>query len=111
MAGRRICLACWRSLEELIHAGYLGISTHLEGKPVSQDLAISAVFPTICPEVYGTRASVKAVALPDKRNETEARVQTVFGIPGQFLAKNLLFIEQTEDNERNQENERWQGEI
>lgn len=49
--------------------------------------------------------------LPEERHEAEARVETVFGIAGQFLPKNLFLIEQANNDEWDKQGKDGQGEV
>jgi hypothetical protein len=49
--------------------------------------------------------------LPDEWDESEAGAEAVFRIAGQFLAQNLFFVEETENDQRDEEKEGRQSEV
>lgn len=46
---------------------------------------------------------VPVMLLPEEWDEPEAGVEAIFGIAGQFLAKNLFLIEQAENDDGDEE--------
>ena len=46
-----------------------------------------------------SNALFRGCGLPEERHEAEAGAETIFGVAGQFSAKNLFLIEQAENHE------------